>query len=186
MASVGGGDSLIEGHSNLSTDSRGLFSGFYTKPGRLIGPYCGHHIVIEAPAALVWDIVVDFAGWGAWNPLYGDTSGLAEEGQTLQCKVKLEGLKPQKAKAQVYRVVPNQLFEYGMNNLGGLAKVFRYIELEALSATRCRVTNGEIMSGLVGRYVLSPMISPKVSSGLKNMNEALLFMAERKWRARPV
>lgn len=146
----------------------------------------GHRVTIEAPPEVVWDFVSDFTGWGSWNPLYGDTVGVAEVGQTLHCLVNLEGMKPQKFQAQVYRVVPNELLEYGVSSLGGLIKVYRYIQIEELSPIRCRVANVEIMGGLIGQQVLARLIGAKAASGMRTMNEALKFIAERKWCRRPI
>lgn len=170
---------------NLTEDDSWDFSGACEEPGRIKGPCVGHRITIEAPPELVWDFIADFEGWKGWNPLYQNTSGHAEEGEQIRFVVHLAGMKPQKAKAQVSRVRQNELLEYGISGLGGLLKTMRFVEIHELSPTRCRVVNGEIMGGPLGRLV-SRSLGKKVSQGLKGMNEALKFVAERKWRERPV
>jgi hypothetical protein len=165
-------------------DDSWQFAGACDDPGRIRGTCIGHRVTVEAPPELVWDFVADFAGWSSWNPLYTSTTGSAEEGETVRFAVQLEGMKPQKAKAQVIRVVPNELLEYGGSGLGGLLKTYRYVEIEELSPTRCRVVNGGIMGGPLGR-LMARMIGAKVATGLKDMNAALKTMAERKWRGRP-
>jgi hypothetical protein len=67
--------------------------------------------------------------------------------------------------------------------MAGLIQALRFIELEELSPTRCRVANGEIMGGPAGRLV-SRMVGEKVTQGLMDMNAALKAVSERKWRGR--
>jgi hypothetical protein len=134
-------------------------------------------IEIDAPAETVWKFVHDFASWGRWNPLYIATSGTAEVGNTITFTVAVPGLKPAKGSAQVVAVEPGQLLEYGMSNLGGLVRATRYIEITPLGPERCRVVNGEIMTGLIGA-LLARLIGPKVGEGLAAMNAELKRLAE--------
>lgn len=153
-------------------------------PGRISGRCVGHRIVINAPRAVVWDFIGDFEGWAAWNPLYIQTRGRAEAGKVVQFTVAVPGLRLQKGKAQVYTVQPAALLEYGLSNLGGMIKAFRFIEIEELSPTSCSVANGEIMGGPLGLLIVRS-VGPKVAQGLEAMNEALKVVAERKWESRP-
>lgn len=166
---------------NEIADETGQFAGACDEPGRIKGRCVGHRITIEAPPELVWDFVADFQGWSSWNPFYSDTLGSADEGGTVHFAVHLEGLKPQKNKAQVSKVRPNELLEYRLSSFGGLVKAFRFIEIEELSPIRCRVGNGEILGGPLGP-VIARAVGPKVAAGLRDMNEALKAIAERKWR----
>lgn len=153
-------------------------------PGRLRGNCVGHCVEIDAPPELVWDFIVDFEGWQAWNPLYVSTRGKAEPGRKLHFSVRLDGLRPQKGVAQVTAVRPNEFLEYGMSSFGGLLKVQRFVEVAELSPTRCTVTNGEIMGGPIGALI-SRAAGDKVGNGLQGMNEALKAVAERKSKGRP-
>jgi hypothetical protein len=149
------------------------------------GACVSHEIEIAAPPELVWDFVADFEGWAAWNPLYVRTAGKAEIGQTLRFTAAVPGMKPRKVQAQVYTVIQDRLLEYGLSNLLGLLKAFRFVEIEEITPTCCRVSNGEIMAGPVGRLV-SRSVGEKVRQGLEAMNIALKHVAERKWHSRPV
>lgn len=153
-------------------------------PGRPRGRCVGHRIEIDAPPELVWDFIADFEGWREWNPLYPETEGRAEEGEPLRFTVKLEGLKPRAGAARVVTVRPHQLLEYRVANMGGLVKAFRFVELEEISPTRCVVSNGEILSGPLGRAV-ARAVGDKVGGGLEAMNRALRKVAELKWNGRP-
>ena len=149
------------------------------------GVCVAHEIEIAAPPELVWDFIADFEGWDAWNPLYVRTTGNAEVDQTLRFTVAVPGFKPRKARAQVYAVVHDRLLEYGLSSFGGLFKAFRFVEIDEISPTLCRVSNGEIMAGPLGRMI-ARNVGEKLRQGLEAMNHALKQVAERKWRSRPV
>lgn len=131
-----------------------------------------HSIAIDAPIDTVWSILADFGSWGSWNPLYIETDGTLEVGRQVGMTVALAGLKPQKALARVSVVNPPTRIEYGLRNLGGLLCADRYIDLEPTGPGSCRVANGEIMSGLLGKLMFRFM-GGKVRDGLQGMNEAL-------------
>jgi hypothetical protein len=136
-----------------------------------------HRIEIAAPAEAVWALVTDLPGWAAWNPLYVEGSGTVQVGQELRMLVAIEGMKPNRAVARVVTARPPDLLEYGMSNLGGLLRAFRYVQIERLGPDRCAVANGEIMSGPAGLLV-ARLIGEKVRRGLQRMNEALKMRAE--------
>ncbi|MDR2856266.1 MAG: SRPBCC domain-containing protein [Novosphingobium sp.] len=131
-----------------------------------------HRIEIAAPVSAVWRVIADLDHWGAWNPLYIAAKGTPIVGEPFAMTIALEGMKPQKAQARIVSAEPEALLEYGITNLGGLVKAFRYIDLRALDSGRCEIANGEIMSGLVGN-LLARVIGEKVRRGLQGMNEAL-------------
>jgi hypothetical protein len=131
-----------------------------------------HTVDIAAPAEAAWRTIVDIARWGEWNPLYMRAQGAFTVGSTLGMTIALEGMKPQHARATVLRVEEGRLIEYEIVNLGGLVRAFRYIEIEETGENACRITNGEIMSGLLGR-LLARVVGEKVRKGLQAMNEAL-------------
>lgn len=137
----------------------------------------GHRIEIAAPAAAVWAVIADLDHWGTWNPLYIKASGKPVVGTLLDMTIQLEGMKPQQARAKVVTVQPGVCLEYGIANLGGLVKAFRYIDITPLGPDRCEVSNGEIMSGLLGN-VLVGVVGGKVRKGLTAMNQALKAKVE--------
>lgn len=160
------------------------FSGTCDDPARLRGRCIGHRITIDAPPELVWDFVSDFQGWSSWSPLYSETAGTVEEGETLRFGVHLARTKPRKAKAVVRKVEPNELLEYAVSSMGGLVKLYRTIGIEELSPVRCRVANSQIVGGLLGARVFRG-VGAKSGDRLKMMNQALKRVAERKWRDWP-
>jgi hypothetical protein len=151
----------------------------YTGPKGVVSE---HRIGVQAPAEVIWALVVDLEGWADWNPLYPQASGQIRIGAPLDMTVQLPGMAPQKLKATLREWVPNEQLHYQVRALGGLVSAIRYIEIEQLAAESCIVTNGEIMGGLLGPSV-ARSLGGKVRKGLRLMNEALKEQAERRWRA---
>lgn len=150
-------------------------------PGRIKGRCFDDVVTIEAPPELVWDFIADFAGWDSWNPLYAQTSGSAEEGETIAFTTSVPGLKPQTVRAEVRAVLPDELLEFTSATRGGLIKSLRYVELDEISPTRCTVTSAQIVGGPLGRFA-ARALGERIQEGLAAMNLALKSIAERKWR----
>lgn len=152
------------------------------KSGRPRGICVGGYLEIDAPIETVWEIVGDWQGWGAWNPLYIRTAGEPREGGQIDMAVAVPGMKPMGVTATVYTYRAPTDFEYGISRLGGLLRGFRFVELEELAPGRCGLANGEIMSGPVGRLV-ARAAGDRVAQGLRAMNATLKTMAEEKSRS---
>lgn len=146
-------------------------------PARPTGPTAAHTIDIAAGAETVWAILADFARWGEWNPLYTRSQGRLAPGERIAFTVAVPGIKPTDGAATVYRVTRPALIEYGLSNAGGLLKAFRFIDIAETAPGHCTVTNGEIMTGPLGRLV-ALLLGGKVASGMQAMNEALKVRAE--------
>lgn len=149
------------------------------KPGRPKGSSSGGYIEIDAPAEVVWSIVGDWATWGDWNPLYIRTAGEPRVGNAIDMTVSVPGMKPLDAKAVVKTYRPNECFEYGLSQMGGMLKAFRFVDVEEIAPSKCGVANGETVSGPVGRIV-GLIAGAKVGQGLQAMNAKLKELAEAK------
>ena len=153
------------------------------RPGRPRGTTVGGYIEIAAPPEIVWGIIADLERWGSWNPLYTRMAGEAREGARIEMTVAVPGMKPIDTAATLFTLRPGECLEYGMSQLGGLLRAFRFVELREITPERCGIANGETMSGPVG-WLLSRIAGPKVGQGLRAMNEQLKLLAEREWRSR--
>lgn len=136
-----------------------------------------HRIGVQAPAEVVWELVHDVAGWGAWNPLYPEASGEVRIGETLSLTVALPGMKPDLMRAVVLDWVPNEQLHFRSSSLGGLVRETRFIEIEQLAPESCIVSNGEIIGGLLGSSI-ARQAGGRIHKGLRLMNEALKARAE--------
>jgi len=152
------------------------------KPGRPKGTCVGGYLEIDAPTKVVWEILGDWQGWGAWNPLYTRTAGELREGAEIDMTVAVEGMKPMDTIATVFTVRPGECMEYGLSKAGGLLRAFRFAEIEEIGPNRCAIANGETMSGPVG-WLVARIAGAKVGQGLQAMNAKLKQLAEERWRA---
>lgn len=138
-------------------------------------------IGVQAPAATVWELIHELAGWSAWNPLYTEASGRVQIGETLTMTLSPPGAKPQPLSGVVLDWVPNEQLHWRSTAMGGLVKVTHYIELEALAEESCIVNNGQIVGGFLGQAYARQIVG-KIFRGLRQMNEALKEQAEARWK----
>src|ERR1700682_2500622 len=103
-----------------------------------------HRIGVQAPAEVIWEIVSDLSHWGDWNPLYPRAEGQLRIESRLELVLALPGQKPQVIRPTIIDWVPNEQIHWGLKMMGGLIRSVRYIEIEALTATGCIFSNGEI------------------------------------------
>jgi hypothetical protein len=154
-----------------------------SQTGRPPGPSVEHSIEINVPAEFIWEMLEDVDSWSSWNPIYRTANGSIGLGDRIDMTVALPRMKPQKVAATVARSNPNTELHYGSPALGGLVNAMRYVEIEPTGPQSCIVTNGEAMSGLLGR-LLARGVGPRVREALQQMNEALKPTAESRWQQR--
>jgi hypothetical protein len=140
-------------------------------------------IGVQAPAALIWEIVADLERWAEWNPTYTRASGAMRIGETLSLTLALPGQSPQEIRPKVIDWVPNEQLHWQLSMLSGTIRTLRYIEIEALAEAASVVDNGELFQGLMGPSLGKRMAGP-LRRGFKAMNEALKDRAEAVWRER--
>jgi hypothetical protein len=150
---------------------------------RPAGSSVEHSIEIQVPAEFVWEMLEDVGSWSSWNPIYVKASGSIGVGDSIAMLVVLPRMKPHDITAKVSRSIVNSQLHYGSPALGGLIRATRYVEISPTGPNKCIVTNGEVMGGLVGRF-LARSVGPRIREGLQQMNEGLKQAAEAKWRER--
>ncbi|MFI4964510.1 MAG: SRPBCC family protein [Caulobacterales bacterium] len=142
-----------------------------------------HRIGVQAPAAVVWEVIADLKAWGQWNALYPRASGDIRIGSVLDMTLALPGQAAQEIRPTVLEWVPNEQLHWRLTMLGGLVKTTRFFEIEALAQASCIVSNGEILGGLVGPR-LGKRMGRTLYRAFVEMNEALKARAEALWQAR--
>ena len=141
-----------------------------------------HRIGIQAPAPVVWEVLADLAAWSEWNPLYTAVQGKLAIAGTLVLTLQLPGESPETIRPVITDWTPDSLLHWKLNLAGGLVRSVRYLEIDELAEESCIFANGEIMGGLLGRYVAKRM-GRKMYRGFAAMGEALKVRAEAQWRA---
>lgn len=139
-------------------------------------------VTIDAPPAVVWDVLVDLPAYSSWNPWLTRAAGRVEVEETVLATVVL-GAETREANHKIIEVVPEQRLCW--QDLGwytALARGWRCRTLEALPDGRTRFSvalgvNGAFSSTVEHRY------GDAMRKGLAAETEALSDRAEAKARA---
>lgn len=133
-------------------------------------------VEIAAPAAAIWQVLLDFPGYGEWNPfithLASAASGEVSEGATLRVFVSLPEGRDHELESRVIRLEDS--FElrwrahFGFPGLFDSEYFFRLIELEP---GRTRFMQGANFTGVLQR--LAGRTIAQAERGFVYMNRAL-------------
>jgi hypothetical protein len=137
-------------------------------------------IDINAPAARVWALLIDFDGMRSWNPFIKSISGNAAPGARLSVRIALPGKSGMRFKPQVLSVRPERELRWlGHLLVPGIFDGEHYFVLEPIDEHRTHLAHGEKFSGLLVGLVRS-MLSSILKAGYEAMNVALKQQAEQK------
>ncbi|MDR3508637.1 MAG: SRPBCC domain-containing protein [Caulobacteraceae bacterium] len=142
-----------------------------------------HRTGVQAPAAVIWEILSDLPAWSEWNPIYPKAAGQIRYGERLQLTLALPGEAHRQINPAILDWTPNEAIHWQLSAMGGLVTTVRYLEIETLSPTGCAFSNGEIFSGLLGGLVARQLRRP-IRRGFTALGEALRDRAEALWRER--
>jgi hypothetical protein len=140
-------------------------------------------VEIDAPLARVWEILVDFPNYGAWNCFCPSISCSGELGARVVMDVRFPGQKPIRQVEVLNVLEPPRRIAWGVL-MGSRAILVanRYQTLEALGPGRTRYTTIDYMSGLLAPLV-KLLYAEKVRAGFQLAADGLKEYAER---SRPV
>ncbi len=135
-------------------------------------------IEINARAALVWEILVDFDAYSSWNPFITKIGGDPRLGSRLSVVMEQPGSRPMRFRPRVVAVRPNrELAWIGRLLLPGIFDGEHHFVIEPAAKGSVRFVQRERFSGLlVG--LLWKMIDTRTRSGFEAMNRALKRRAE--------
>lgn len=135
-------------------------------------------IEIDAPAALVWAVLVDFDAYFEWNPFLLGVQGSTIPGQRLRVSIRPPGSASMSFKPRVLAVTGGRELRWlGRFVVPGLFDGEHYFRLEPTGPARVEFIQGETFSGLlVGLAKDSLLTSTRV--GFEEMNRALKRRAE--------
>lgn len=133
-------------------------------------------IDIDAPPAVVWDILADLATYGDWNPLAERMEGRLEVGEVLRMTVHL-GRYTRVQPADVFAVGPGHLLIWSGYSLKGLA--VRGVRSQWLEPTPsgCRYVSREVFTGPFAGLTRR-LLRTTLDDGLQEMAAALKARAE--------
>ncbi|NND67229.1 MAG: SRPBCC domain-containing protein [Halioglobus sp.] len=139
-------------------------------------------IVIEAPAEVVWGILLDFDNYGAWNKFCPEIKGEAKLGAALHMMVDL-GSGLQEQVEYVTRLEPPHRVTWSMENKpGDPIHANRTQTITPIDATSCRYSSLDEFSG----EAVGPMVEAlgtQVEKGFNLCAAGLKEYAEARYRA---
>lgn len=135
-------------------------------------------IDIEAPADQVWATLVDFDGYGAWNPFVLRVRGAPVVGTPVRLTVLLAGRKMSRTHLVSRVDAPTTLAWTIQTGASWWIHGERIQRVEALGPDRCRYTNDEQVHGVLGAIV-GPLMGGRVRAGLEAAGRGLKAHCER-------
>jgi hypothetical protein len=137
-----------------------------------------HRIGAQVPPEVLWELLVEVDGWGAWNPLYPQAQGQIRIGSQLELTEVLPGRAPRQTRPVVLEWVPLEQIHWQDSRSDGWVKSVRFIEIDIVSPTGCIISNGELFTGFLAKRHLK-LHGPAHREGFRAMNEALVDKAVR-------
>lgn len=131
---------------------------------------------MQAPAAVVWEILSDLPAWTRWIAMYPKASGRLLIGERLDLTEQLPGQAARRITPIVVDWVPNAQVIW-QNKLPGLVRVTRYLEIETLSETGCIFSNGQILEG-AGAGFVPKAVRGAMRKAFSELGEAMKARAE--------
>ena len=136
-------------------------------------------IEIDAPIERVWNILINFADFPAWNPFIRCIEGEPAIGQRLRASVQPQGSKSMSFATTVLVATPNKELRWvGHQFIPGIFDAEHAFCIEILGANKIRFIQKEQYKGF-----LVPLVPKNLEDGLRAgfvaMNQALKVRAER-------
>lgn len=139
-------------------------------------------IGIDAPAAIVWEVISDLEGWEKWNPII-KASGPLALGETLTIDVVMGGEKPKRLRPKVVQLVEGKELRWRGGVLAGLVFQGEHgFRVSAEDKGRSRFEQFEVFSGLLSGAILS-RDGKRIETGFQAINRMLKREAEARARA---
>lgn len=140
-------------------------------------------IGIQASEEVVWDILSDIEGWGAWTGLYPRAKGVIRIGDRWDVDVALPGQPVRTISPVILDWAPYDHIHWRLDLMRGWVRTIRFLEIEKMGEENVIFSNGEIFDGMLAGMVTGRLRRP-ILDAFDAMNEALKARAEAVWAAR--
>lgn len=139
-------------------------------------------IIINAPAELVWEVILDFENYGLWNTFCPSMKGEAVVGSPLEMQVDLgNGLQPQVE--YVTKIEPCHTIVWSMENKpGDPIHADRVQRIVAIDESSCRYWSSDEFSGEFAGPMIE-QLGAQVEKGFNDCAAGLKARAEELYRA---
>lgn len=139
-------------------------------------------IEIDAPAELIWKLILDFPAYPEWNPFIRSIGGSPSLGSKLAVQLQLPGSKPMAFRPDVLRLLPGRELRWkGRVLISGIFDGEHWFMIYPLAPDKVRFVQGERFSGVLAPFIL-PFLRKRTLEGFRRMNLALKERGERMHR----
>ncbi|MBN2224432.1 MAG: SRPBCC domain-containing protein [Deltaproteobacteria bacterium] len=136
-------------------------------------------IDIRARASQVWEILMEFDAYPAWNPFIKKIAGKPADGSRLDVTLEPPGGGPMRFRPRVRAASPEREFRWkGSLYVPGIFDGEHQFIIEPASKNRVNFTQREQFSGILVPF-LWKMLDTKTRKGFVAMNKALKLRAEK-------
>lgn len=133
---------------------------------------------INAPTAVVWDLLMDHESYPEWNPFIKQIEGDTQVGSTISVTVQSPGNAPMDFTPEVLANNTGKEFRWvGKLGVRGIADGEHFFLLESVGPGKTKFVHGESFTGILSG-LLFPMIGEDTEKGFLLMNTALKERAE--------
>ncbi len=138
-----------------------------------------HEFEVDAPAAVVWEVITDLDRYGDWNPFVVEARSTLKPGDVIDMKVKLVG-PPQKQQEVMLSFDEGRGFAYRMKPfpLGALSSR-RSHEITPLDDGRCRYRSHFELRGWMMPLVRG-LFGAAMTRGFDGMSAGIRDEAQRR------
>lgn len=137
-----------------------------------------HEVTIDAPASVVWQVLVDGDDYPNWNPFIRRLHGELRTGSRIEVEIANPGRRSMTFRPRVLVVQPErELCWRGRLLVPGLFTGEHRFELQPIGDARTRLVQSERFSGVLVPFVRRMLRSTELGFG--QMNHALSERARR-------
>jgi len=138
---------------------------------------------VQAPAAVLWEVLADLDRWPEWTTIYPAAAGSLRIGGRLGLTLALPGEAHRAFEPVIIDWVPEEQILWRDLRWSGWVASTRFIEMEAMAPAACFLSNGEQFPGRVAEYYMKRN-RRALKAGYMQFAEAAKARAEALWRER--
>ena len=136
-------------------------------------------IIIQSPAAKIWQVLTDFPSYPNWNPFIRSISGSLSVGQPLKVEIQPPGQKAMRFKPRLLQAKTMERLAWkGKVLLPGLLDGEHIFELAPTTYQTTHFTHREIFTGIFVGMLIKPN-AQSIKQGFEQMNEQLRLKCQQ-------
>ncbi len=127
---------------------------------------------INAPQAVVWDVITRTADYPKWNKFVVACESTFQVGSPIVMKVKVLPFMPMRQKETILKIKPGEFLEYGIDIPFGILSSSRQHILKAIDSDRTTYESVFILNGLLSSLV-GFLLGTQLNRGFRDMTKGI-------------